>query len=450
MAMTREQAIAAAFSLRSKRPDLQNIPVVQMVDKIMDAGAADLSTIFPVPVDASRPAPVQPDATIVAPKPTAPPPPARQTLLPDAVRQMAEFEANPRVPLPQVLGIPSPPPPPPPSKAPESRGYQSRFRPILEASLGELKNLQAVQQQALAENKEVPLDVAQKIDTLGARVNRLQAMVAAEEGAVVDTDRAALIGRQEERLTREQELIDKARKRAPGRALMEFGKALAGAQKGESFASALARGLAAGAESYAGSRKASEEGLRGIEERRDAITQQRIDALQKARDDALRMSDAGYALDKDTLALAKLTDDQIVSDATRSSVISAAKSAATKAEVEATFAPLMAQAEIDLRRAQALDARRGPVGRGGSPAGPKPSATVYNALASQVKNLQKLIADPYTQDPDRATYRVQLKQAQRLLAEYGAKLGVNPAPGAPASNAAPLRWDPQKGVQPNK
>ena len=434
MAMTREQAVATALQLRRKNPALNAMPIAEMVNQIMAGQAPKLSP--------ATPAPVQQGAPVVAPKPTADLVPATPTLLPDDVRQRAVQEAAPPV------AAPAPPPPAVNTPAPARTGYQSRFRPALDAATAELKNLNATTEQATNEGKPVPPEVAARVGLLSERVNRLQGMVAAEEGAIVDTDRAALLDRQKERLTREEQLIEKARKRAPAQALMEFGKALAGAQKGESFTSAFARGVAAGADKYAGVREAGETAKRGIDERRDALTLQNIDALQKARDNAILAAQSGNAIDKETLEMASLTDANIVSKATQDARISSALSQAAKLEVDAKFAPLMAQAELDLRRAQTADVLRGPRTGSGTPGG-KPSATVYNAIASQVKNLRTIINDPYTPKADLPGYKQQLAEAQAMLAAYGARLGVNPAPAA-AGQAAPLRWDPKTGVQPNK
>ena len=336
--------------------------------------------------------------------------------------------------------------------------FKSRFRPLLESSEYELQQLDLLQQAAAEEEKEVPPEVARKVQILSDRVTQLKSMVAAEEGAAVNADRAAILERQNKRLGREEQLIDEARKRAPGNALIKFGTALASAEKGESFASALARGLQAGSESYTGARESSEDARRKIEERRDALDLQKIDALQKARDEAIGLRDAGYAIDKRTYEMSELTDKDLVNIATRQPRIEGAIAQASTLKTQAEFAPILARAKADLDAAQAWAARHPTRGGGGD--GLKPSATVYNSLSSQANSLRKLIGDPYVSKEDKANYRAQLTAIEGTMQQYGRLLGLgSPPPAAPAAPANParpagpasLRWDPKLGkLVPNK
>jgi hypothetical protein len=183
--------------------------------------------------------------------------------------------------------------------------YRSRYRPILEQKQAELEQLKAT----IPAGAETPPALASNLRNLSGVVSRLQGIVAAEEGAVVDADRAALLDRQTARLGREEELIDQARKRAPFDALIAAGTALGSARPGESFTSALTRGLAAGSEKYTGARDTREAALRGIEERRDAYTLQKIDALQSARDKAIEMANALFSSSlSETFSLFDISD----------------------------------------------------------------------------------------------------------------------------------------------
>jgi hypothetical protein len=261
-------------------------------------------------------------------------------------------------------------------------------------------------------------------------------MVAAEEGAVVDAERAALLERQAARLGREEELIEKTRKRAPFDALIAGGAALAGAKPGESFSSALARGLAAGSEKYTGARDAREAALRGIEEKRDTFATQRMDALDSARNKAIELANAGVALTKEEMALVNSRGEGSLAETLRPLKISAAESEAKTAKVSADYAERNAIADLAYRDAQTKSALRPPsTGTGGS-AGNKPSATVYNAISSQVNLLRKAINDPFVSAADKAAYRAQLAQKQEELAYYGRLLGIGaPAAAAPAKPA---------------
>jgi hypothetical protein len=202
--------------------------------------------------------------------------------------------------------------------------------------------------------------------------------------------------RQAARLGREEELVEKARKRAPFDALIAGGAALAGAKPGESFSSALARGLAAGSEKYTGARDAREAALRGIEEKRDAYTLQKIDALQAARDKAIELANAGVQLTKEEYALAGLEDADVVALGTQQARIDEAVARADKAKTEAKFAPLKAQSELDVDQAQISNYRetRGGGGGGGGSGGsgdkPLSPAQAYNRAESSRKLLNKL------------------------------------------------------------
>jgi hypothetical protein len=280
--------------------------------------------------------------------------------------------------------------------------------------------------------------MALDLDVLSREVSELQGLVAAEEAAAVDPERAAILERQTQRLGREEELVEQARKRAPFDALIAAGTALGSARPGESFTSALTRGLAAGSEKYTGARDVREQSRRGIEERRDALALQSIDAVQKARDEAIALQNAGAAMTEQQIRLAGITREAATNLALAPFKIRAGKAEASKAETEAEFAPKQAAAELESTEALADYRRRPPPPRGGSGA-PKPTGSVYSAIQSRINKISTLLSDPYTSAADKAELRAELAQKRRELAYYGGLLGINvPAPAAPAKAAKPV------------
>jgi hypothetical protein len=335
------------------------------------------------------------------------------------------------------------------AEAPAKAQYTSRFRPQLEQAQAELEQLKAV----IPAGAEAPADVASKIANLSGVVSRLQGIVAAEEGAVVDADRAALLERQTARLGREEELVDKARKRAPFDALIAGGAALASARPGESFASALARGLQAGSEKYTGARDAREAALRGIEEKRDAYTLQKIDALQAARDKAIALSDAGVKLSQEEYAMANLRNEDIVKLATREDVIKTAKAEASKAETEALLAPETIRTENDLKAAQAAYYRLGG-GRGGS-GGSSDKPMTQNQIQTKIGDLSKErrglmieLNSATTVGAEKAAIKLAIAYIDRELGELrGTRSPAAPAKAAPAKTGSAAGKPPVKGAR---
>jgi hypothetical protein len=352
------------------------------------AGAGgNLADLFPTQLSPSSPAPMQ-AARLVAPKPTADMVPGAgvdayrraqevraQTEQPPAPAAMAQanarvddlvagLRARPEESAPAVAAVreAAPAAVAEAEAAPEKPKFQSRFRPQFEQAKAELEQLKA----SIPAGAAISPEQASELRNLSGVVSRLQGLVAAEEGAVVDAERAALLERQTQRLGREEELIERSRRLAPGNALIAFGTALAGAKPGEKFASALTRGLAAGNESYTGARDARDASLRGIEEKRDAYTLQKIEAIQSARDKAIEMANAGVELTKEGYALANLEDADVVKLATQGDVIKTAKATASKAETEALYAPRVFEAELESQGALAEQRRRPPVSSGGS------------------------------------------------------------------------------------
>jgi hypothetical protein len=418
MAMTNQQAQMKAMQLQSKRPELQNMAVGDLVAQIIASegrsnralvSAGLLICFNSKKLSPASPAPMEP-TQFLAPKPTADIVPGAGV---DAFRRAQEVrgfaaqsptpaataQANARVDdlvaglrAPEAAAaIPAAVPAAAPEAAPEAAPkpqFQSRYRPMLEQKQAELEQLQATVPAGAA----TPPELASRLRNLSGVVSRLQGIVAAEEGAVVDADRAALLERQTARLGREEELIKQSRRLAPGTALMEFGGALAGAKPGESFASALARGLQAGSKSYTGARDAREASLRGIEEKRDAYTLQKIDAIDKARAKAIEMANAGVELTKEGYALASLEDADVVAIGTQQAKIDEAVAKADKAKTEAKYAPQVIQSGLAVDQAQIDNYREvsGSGGSGGSGDGNLSPTQAFNRAESSRKKLEKL------------------------------------------------------------
>jgi hypothetical protein len=327
------------------------------------------------------------------------------------------------------------------AEAPETPKFTSRFGPMLKQKEAELEQLKA----SVPRTGEIPPELTIGLDVLSREVAQLKGLVAAEEGAAVDPERAAILERQTKRLGREEELVEQARKRAPFDALIAGGAALAGARPGESFASALARGLQAGSQTYRGALDAREASLRGIEERRDAFALQNIDAVQKARDEAIALQNAGLAMTKQQIELAGMTREDAAAAAIRPFAISEAQSKASKAKTEADTAAETIEAENILKRAQAGYYTAGG-GRGGGGGGSGAARGMTdNQRRTKIGNLQKE-RRAYTIKLSDRTVLPSQKEAIRLairnIDEELAGLGSGNA--APAAPFGPVKTPPAK------
>jgi hypothetical protein len=254
--------------------------------------------------------------------------------------------------------------------------------------------------------------------------------------------------RQTQRLGREEELVEQARKRAPFDALIAGGAALAGARPGESFASALARGLQAGSQAYRGALDAREASLQGIEERRDAFALQNIDAVQKARDEAIALQNAGRAMTREQMELAGMTREDAAAAAIRPFAISEAKSKASKAQTEADTAAETIEAENILKRAQAgyYTAGGGRGGGGGGSGGAK--GMTDNQRRTKIGNLQKERRAYTIKLSDRtvlASQKEAIRLAIRNIDNELADLGYGAATAAPAFG--PVKTPPVAGAK---
>ena len=422
MAMTPQQARMKAMQLRSLKPELRNMAIEDLTAQVMategmgapGAGGGGLADLFPPKtLTPSSPAPMA-AARFQAAKPTAdivpgagtdafrraqevrqrtergPTPDERAAANANRQALMAELPASMAASTSAPAAEPVREATPAPEAAPKAT-YRSRFRTELEQKEAALEQLKA----SIQPGVETPAELASELRNLSGVVNRLKGLVAAEEGAVVDADRAALLERQTARLAREEELADKAKKRAPFDALIAAGTALGSARPGESFTSAFTRGLAAGNESYSGARDAREASRRSIEEKRDAYTLQKIEAIDSARSKAIEMANAGVKLRQEEYALANLSDADVVALGTQKARIDEAVAKADKAKTEALFAPKILQSGLDVDQAQISNYREtsgsgGSGGSGGTGGKPLSPTQAYNRAESSRKQLDKL------------------------------------------------------------
>jgi hypothetical protein len=396
MAITPQQARAKALQLRAERPELQNMAVDDLISQIIategmgaPGAGGNLANLFPAKlVTPASPAPMQ-AARLQAPKPTADIVPGADV---DAYRRAQEVrERTERGPAPEeraaanarvqeliaglptgagerapvvAAAMPAAAPAAAAEAAPEKPKFQSRYRPLLEQKQAELQQKQAEITATTPAGGAPPPVLSYELKILSGEIRQLNGLVAAEESAVVDAERAAVLERQAQRLGREEELIDRTRRLAPGNALMAFGTALAGAKPGEKFASALARGLQAGSESYTGARDAREESRRSIEERRDALALQSVDAIQKARDRAIEIQNAGGAMSEREMKLANMTEEGATNLALAPFKLRVGKAEASKAETDALYAPQVYEAELESQGALTEQRRRPPASSG--------------------------------------------------------------------------------------
>jgi hypothetical protein len=248
------------------------------------------------------------------------------------------------------------------AEAPAKAKFTSRLRPQYEAAQAELEQLTAQRDALTAQGQPVDANITYGIQIKSGVASKLKAMVDAEEAAVVDAESAAVLERQTNRLTREEELVKQARKRAPGNALIAFGNALAGAKAGEKFASALTRGLVAGNESYTSAREAGEESRRTIEERRDELILKNRELIEKARADAINRANAGVAMTEGEMRLANLNQEGVNNLAMAPLQLQKLKAEAEEATVKAGSAQAVIDAALKESGARAFNYMQPPSG----------------------------------------------------------------------------------------
>ena len=339
----------------------------------------------------------------------------------------------------------------PPAAMDAPKGRASRFRPMFEQKQAEFQQMQAALTAATPEGGKPPAQMAYDLGILSDELRQLKGLVTAEEGAVVDAERAAVLERQASRLGREEELIERTRKLAPGNALIAFGNALAGAKPGEKFASALARGLQAGSESYTGARDTREASLRGIEEKRDVFDIQKMDALDAARDRAIALQSGGDERTKGLIALRTARGEGQVAEALNPFKVSVAQSEEQTARITAEFARQLKELEVKtgnaaIEASNALaDFRRNPRSAGDSGI-PKGVATYYAALGSEAKSLRAAADNILITDPAvKKSYRDKLAVVEGKMRSIEEQLNFSPA-AAPAGGNKVRTYDPATGT----
>lgn len=470
MAMTREEARAAALKLRAMKPELQRMNLDSLIAKIManegnpnvgegvmtpggmsregafdgiPQGALANALMFQPPqmVTPASPAPMRPGVQLAAPKPTAQAMPGvggpmeRPSLLPEDVRQMAVREAAPQ-PAPEMVAAPAAEQAP----IPDAQAPMTPARAALRAAESELDRLNNVAEAITANGQPLPPDAKLQIDMLARRVSILRAEAAAEDSARVPAEIANVLDRQAARLEREEGRVNRAEKNASADALIKAGLALMNPQRGANFLSALSGGVGAGLETYDAALAAAAERRARLGERQDAITLQRYDALTKARDAARAAARRGEEIDQNSLNLINASNKVLFDQATMDSRISEAQSTAKIKGVEAQYAPLVAEANIaatnalrDARKAQGAAALL----KKGDGGGPKGAATIYSTLTASNTNLDKILSNPLITDPAiKKEARDQKARNNAILASLGAQMGLTP-PAKPQAQRKP-------------
>lgn len=296
-------------------------------------------------VTPARPAPVRPGIPIMAPRPEA------RQLMPADVRQMAAREeagvpepAAVEAPAPARAAVPAPAP-----AAPKS-SYVSPARIAAREAERELRILNYNKKKMVDQGVPVTAEIEMAIDLTERKLFALQSEANAEEAATIDADREAILARQEGRIKEREGQIAREEKGALGDALIKGGLALMNPQRGANFLAALSGGLGAGLETYdAAQAKAIEERARlGAET--DALALQRIDALAKARSEAINSIRRGDEVTERTLRIANLTDEAIVNQGTQQARIQTAVANARKAQTQADYEAAVIQSDIDYKR----------------------------------------------------------------------------------------------------
>lgn len=462
MAMTREQARAAAIKLRALKPELQGMNLDTLIAKIMvnegntaigegvmTPGGMSRETAFeglpqsaiasalmlnpPQMVTPASPAPMRPGTTLVAPKPTAPAV-GGPFELPEDVRQRAVTETAPA----QLEEVEEPVTVDAFVGAPKQGARPSRYRRLLDETVSELNNREALMTQARDQGVEVPLTEQARIRALTQRANMLKGYVEAEEAAEIPEEFQSALAAQEQRLQRREERLAESKRLSPWQALLAGSAAMSEGRGGESTGQALSRGLQVGLRAYAQAKNENEEGLEAVGEAREAAVLKRYDLIQKARDEAVNMIRSGMTMDKDIAELAKIDDETALRTALLEPTIKKGKAEARIKEVEAEFAPQIAQAELsaslalgEARRAQAAAAALNKTG------GTTKGVTgIFTALTASNTNLDKILSNPLVTDPAiKKEARAQKTANNVILRNLSAQMGLLPPPEPPKKKA---------------
>lgn len=285
----------------------------------------------PREVTPATPAPMQPGIELVAPKPTAPAP-----------VQIQE----------DALSLPE--------AAPQPAARPSRFRQMLDNALADIGASEGVMSQAAANKQPVDIMEQARLRGLRGRAQQLQDYVQGEESASLPEEMQTAFNRQQERLTRREELLQEARSRAPFEALLAGGAAMAAGRRGERFTEALARGLQAGASNFGQGRAEREEGTESVGEARDQIVMNRYNALEKARTNAVALVSTGQEIDERTLRMSKMTSEDALNLALAPFAVRKGEAQARSAEIDAENAPAEFASQQNVRAAQVQNYREQP------------------------------------------------------------------------------------------
>lgn len=437
MAMTREQARAAAIKLRALKPELQAMNLDALIAKIMvnegntaigesvmtpggmsresafdglpqSAIASALMLNPPQMVTPASPAPMRPGTALVAPKPTAPAV-GGPFELPEDVRQRAVAEAVPAEPeaVEEPLTVDTF------VSAPKEGARPSRYRRLLDETISELNSREALMTQARDQGVEVPLTEQARIRALTQRANMLKGYVEAEEAAEIPEEFQSALAAQEQRLQRREERLAESKRLSPWQALLAGSAAMGEGRKGESTGQALSRGLQVGLRAYAQAKNENEEGIEGVGEAREAAVLKRYELIQKARDEAVNMIRSGMTMDKDIAELAKIDDETALRTALLEPTIRKGKAEAGMAEFELGAAPQKLAADLAVAGERAGAYRRSNTGKTGGD-GIKGAATLLASFDRDAKIYSDTIKDPLASDADK-------ENARRNLADVNLK-----------------------------
>jgi hypothetical protein len=345
-------------------------------------------------VTPAKPAPVRPGIPIMAPRPEA------RQLMPADVRQMAAREeagvpepAAVEAPAPARAAVPAPAP-----AAPKS-GYVSPARIAAREAERELGMLNYNKKKMVDQGLPVTAEIEMAIDLAERKLFSYQAEANAEEAATIDADREAILARQEGRIKEREGQIAREEKGALGDALIKGGLALMNPRRGNNFLAALSEGLGAGLETYDAAQAKAIESRARLGAETDALALQRIDALAKARSEAINSIRRGDEVTERTLRIANLTDEAIVSQGTQQARIQTAVANARKAQTQADYEPAVIESEIGYRGAMGAAALDRSDGAGGAPGKPVSATAAFEAKESadrKASELREKAAEAFT------------------------------------------------------
>jgi hypothetical protein len=443
----------------------EGVPFEQLVKNIMRQpepgqgtspdGAIASALMFQPPqmVTPAAPAPVRPGVQLAAPKPTAQLTPGAggPLELPEDVRR--QTMAQEAAAAPQAVAVPEEVTVETVAGAPREGVRPSRYRQLLAETLSELGNREKLIQQAQNEGREVPITEQARIRALTDRANALKGYVQAEESAMLPEEMQTALTRQEERLARQEERIKEEKRLSPWDALAQASFAMGQGRKGERFTEALNRGLQAGLQTYSQAKNESAESLEAVGAKRDEIALKRYDLIQKARDDAVGMIKSGMTMDKDILALAKMTNDEAMQTALMPFALSKAQTEDAMGKLELQYAPEKLATEIRGKKAYAKYYEEGG-GRGGSGDGKPMTENQRITKIGQLNREKRAALVEMNTAGIGPAQRQALQDAIRAIdleleVLSGKSPFVKPA-GGPLAGKPALRWDPKAGLLPNK